>query len=52
MAWPTKTSLCSSVSTTVADWKVVATWEPRSGPVEGGQLMTLLHGFEGTEQVI
>jgi len=34
------------------DWKVVATWEPRSDPVEGRELLTMLHGFEGTKQVI
>jgi hypothetical protein len=34
------------------DWKVVATWEPRSDHVEGRQLMTMLHGFEGTKRVI
>jgi hypothetical protein len=34
------------------DWKVVATWGPRSDPVEGRELMTMLHGFEGTKRVI
>ena len=29
------------------DWKVVATWGPRSASVEGRDLSTMLHGFEG-----
>jgi hypothetical protein len=34
------------------DWKVVATWGPRSDPVEDRELMTMVHGFEGTKRVI
>jgi hypothetical protein len=34
------------------DWKIVATWGLRSDPVEGRELMTMLHGFEGTKRVI
>ena len=35
------------------DWKVVATWgRPRTDPVEERELMTMLHGFEGTKRVI
>jgi len=34
-------------------WKVVATWGgPRTDPVEDRELMTMLHGFEGTKRVI
>jgi hypothetical protein len=34
------------------DWKVVATWGPRTDRFEDRELMTMLHGFEGTKRVI
>ena len=34
------------------DWKVVATWGPRTDRFEDRELMTMLHGFKGTKRVI
>ena len=34
------------------EWKGVATWGTSSDPVEGRELRTMLHGFEGTKRGI